>query len=346
MLSKFRDIFIILLISFFLLEGTLRLILFTDYIQLPSLQQPWRYTYSDLDDSWKLQYIFTHKKASEPNFNRHHPTLGWSQTNVTDQNPLGLQDDTKTLLNNADNRKKILFYGDSFVKGASDPEFYIPKYMNDRTPGIDIIDLGVPGYGTDQIYLLFKETYLKTKDPVIIIGFLLGDIDRSVLSFRTFQKPYLTVDTNGNLKANGTPIDENQNRYLEEHPPEIKSYVLALISKKLNLFKPDKREEKIQINSRIIESIKSLTDDHDLPLHFVIFYGINSLNRNDDWREIFLKKELKKHEISYFDTKQYLTSYSTQNKLPLTAFYIENEGHHNNLGNKIIAEALLNNLHI
>lgn len=341
MLVKIRDIIIITILSFALLEGALRLILFSDLINIPSLQQAWRYVDSDTDDSWKLQYIWG-KQWAVSSSHRIHPSLGWSQTKVTTENPLGLQDDTLEMLR-PDGRNKVLFYGDSFVKGASDPEYHIPKYMNERTPAVDIIDLGVPGYGTDQIFLLFKETYSKVKHPLIVMGVLWGDIDRTVLSFRTSQKPYLIVDSDGALITRGVPIEPDQRSYVESHPPGIKSYALSLIFTKFNLFKSNNEPRKKQVNSRIIEDTKSIADNNNIPLLYVIFYGFNNLE-NVDWRQTFLKTELEKYNIPFVDTKTFLISHAKQNNLPLSAYYVENEGHHNNLGNEVIAQAILKEL--
>lgn len=341
MVAKLRDFLLIAIVSFLLLEGVLRFVLFSDVVKIPTLQQAWRYVPADTDESWKLQYLWG-KKWGVSSADRIHPLLGWSQKNVTAQNPFGFQEDTVETLR-SDGRNKILFYGDSFVKGASDPEYHIPRYMNQQTPMVDVIDLGVPGYGTDQIYLLFKETYSKVNSPLIIVGVLLADIDRTVLSFRTAQKPYLTVDSDGKLMVNGLPIEKDQPGYVDSHPPQIISYAFSLIKTKLGLFKMDKTAAKKTINSAIIENTKAIVRRENIPLIYVIFYGIDML-KTEDWRETFLKTELDRNNIPFVDTKTALISYAKANDLPISNFYVENEGHHNNLGNQIIADRILGEL--
>ena len=73
----------------------------------------------------------------------------------------------------------ILFFGDCFVGP-------IPEIMDDELPHYSVLIYGVGGYGTDQIFLRFRREVEKfaSKNPQFLIGVLLKDMDRSLLSFR------------------------------------------------------------------------------------------------------------------------------------------------------------------
>ena len=298
------------------------------------------YLYADFfsdNDYWKFQYDWGEKFA-ETSPERIHPRLGWSQTYITEENPLGLEEETRKRMGSSNS--KILFYGDSFVKGSSDKEFQIPRYMNNHIKGTDVVDLGVAGYGTDQIYLLFKETYQTFTHPIILVGILADDdLDRTVLSVRTSQKPYFVLDPTGNLQLKGIPIEKNQKTYFRNYHLSIKSYFYALLKQKF--FQGDhKADLKKRINAKLLELFKANAAQTKSRLVFVIFYGKPSLTKTI-WQEDFLKGKLNRLGVPYIDTKAILLRYAKENQIELSSFYKVHDGHHNNLGNRVIAEDII-----
>ena len=310
---------------------------------VPQLKTPSLYadSFSD-DDYWKFQWDW---KEDGGNImlplKRLHPLLGWTQADFTKDNPLGLQEDTKKQMEST--TPKILFYGDSFVKGASDKEFYIPQYMNSKMDGLYVVDLSVGGYGPDQVYLMFKETYQKVANStkLILVGILPNDdLDRTVLSIRTSQKPYFVIDSMGNLQLKGVPIELDQKKYFRNYSVSIKSYLFSFIKQKLFEGRSYKSDMKKQINSKLLELFKVNANHAKSDLLFVIFYGKDSLTKND-WQEEFLKKKLNQLNLHYIDTKDFLLSYAQKNQLELSSFYKRGNGHHNNLGNRVITDGIV-----
>jgi hypothetical protein len=303
--------------------------------------------YSSDDDYWKLQYQWT-KKYRPVSPQRIHPILGWTQDHVTPQNRLGLAKDTLEKLI-FDGRKKILFYGNSYVAPSPDPENQISKYLGKQILNADVVNLGVAGYGTDQIFLMFKETYSKVKSPLILVGIFMEDVDRSVLSVRTSQKPFFINDENGELILQGVPVSADPDAFFKENPPKIKSYFWRLLRRKFFGFILKKKENekqilKKEINASLIKKTKKLCDERQLPLTYVLFYhwpGLETVS----WEESFLKKELSRMGIPYIDTKSVLRDYALKHNLNVKAFYDEKySGHHNRLANKIISDAILDYL--
>src|SRR5262249_8821439 len=122
------------------------------------------------------------------------------------------------------------FYGDSYVKGAADPPFELPRYLNERLDNVDVIDIGVGGYGTDQILLMFRETYSKVQRPLIIVGVFLEDVDRAILSVRTSQKPFFRMDDQQELILSGVPIVSDQDSFFSTRSLGFRSYALQALT--------------------------------------------------------------------------------------------------------------------
>ena len=338
-------IFICGAIYFLLIEFILRISLFSQYLNIDLLRQPWLYAgYSSDDDYWKLYYRLG-GEFRPPNPKAIHPLLGWSQVYITKANPLGLQTETLELMYSE--KKKILFYGDSFVRGIGALEYEIPRYMTDHFKDVAVIDLSCGGYGLDQMFLMFKLTHKKVIKPYIVFGILVeDDLDRSILSVRTGQKPYF-IANNEKLILKNVPINSDHQHYFDTHPVRIKSYLFRLIlrgfSKNIPLLKRhlEKVDEKTKINTKIIDEIYAICKQENYPLLFVLFHtNLQSVS----WQEKFLKDKFQQLQIPYIDTVDFLKEYADQYNLALLDFYVLGgigRGHHNDLGNKIISEGFL-----
>jgi hypothetical protein len=299
----------------------------------PGLYADW---FSD-DDYWKLQqhWVGLRPYAAAGSV---HPRLGWSQEKVTPENPLGLH--PRSLERLASTKPKILFYGDSFVDGSSDDEFHLPEYLNNRLDSVDVVDLSVGGYGIDQIYLLFSETVGRVARPTVLVGILVSDdLDRAVLSVRTSQKPYFVLDSVGELKLEGIPVQKDQASYFRTHPSSVRSYLLSFL--RLRLLGPDSRiERKKAIASRLLDRFSAEARRAGADLIFVLFYAEWDL-RERTWKESYLKAELGARKLPFIDTKAVILTYVERSGGVTAALYEPRGGHHNNLGNEVIGQGIL-----
>ena len=306
-------------------------------MNVSSFRAPGLYTdyYSD-DDYWKLH----HKWFKEYKLPKRwvDPLLGWSPPK-TSSNPLGIETDSPYVPDF--HRKTALFYGNSFVDGVMPTEEQIPQQLDHLLPDYAVYNYGVGGYGVDQIFLRFKKTYSAFRKPLIIFGILTTDLDRCVLTVRTAKKPYFVIEDN-KLIVRGVPIDSNLEQWLQQNPPRIKSYFLSFIIQKLRQKRLTyKQTEKKQINALIIEEIVRESRDQNLPLLFVIFYPEKEL-RKISWRELFLKAQFDRLAVPYADTKVILLRKAEQESVDISKYYHPKNGHLNELGNMVIAEALRN----
>ena len=294
--------------------------------------------YSSDDDYWKLEQRWGPRwKAASPE--RVHPLLGWSQDRVTAENPLGLSKASLRRLRSA--KPKLLFYGDSFVRGAADPGFRLPEYLDARVGRMTVVDLGVGGFGLDQTYLMFRETHPKTRGPVVLVGVFLDDLDRSALTVRSSQKPYFVADPAGRLTLAGIPVEKDQPSFFASHPASIRSFLWAFVRRTvLKRTDPGKAELKRRVNGGLLDLFQAEAGRTRTRVLFALFYGEADL-RATPWQEEFLKRELELRGLPYVDTKPLLLGHARASGAGLPSFYSSGDGHHNNLGNRVIAEGIL-----
>ncbi len=329
-------------------ELLFRIALFSDYFQVSQLRQPWRYADANLDDdSWKLAYIFsTGKKAHAQTVGQRDSKLGWVPE-VTKDNPLGLISDTPYNLDNL--KGSILFYGDSFVQGATPVNKAVPQSLDLLIPERSVLNYGVGGYGLDQIHMRFKSTVMMFPDARAIIGILTNDLDRAVLGFRTAQKPYYRIDE-GKLAIRNIPITMDSVEYVEQNPPSIRSYLFRFVLFKLRALLPElwfdallgydaKKSLKVQINRRLIQDFKEVAERLDMPICVVVFYSESELQRVS-FNEKFLVSTLQEVGMPYINTKKLLLNYVRENGGSISDLYYQDNGHPNVLGNRVIAQGI------
>jgi len=269
--------------------------------------------------------------------------LGWAPEKSL-ENPLGIiaGDPYDTVFNNT-----ILFFGDSFVQGQTPMMDKLPQLLDREISSYKVYNYGVAGYGVDQIYLRFLQTYTAFKEPIIIVGILTTDLDRSVLAIRDRPKPYFSLE-NGKLKLQGTPVNPDIQDWIKQNPVQIKSYLYAFIRQRMRLLLAGddplameyKQLEKKKINKRIIEVLINTVREDKLRLIFVLFYGKGELQKVG-WRETFLKELFSASNVPYLDTKQILLHSAATQKVDLDSYYYPGEqGHPNEAGNRVIAKAI------
>ena len=193
-----------------LLEGTARLAFMIP--QVASLRANEDYTN-------RRHWVHRHQKSGEVyyTFDIYDPSTGWRpKPNLRDVTVFGnkiLNTNSRGLRGKKDfpyikdkTRLRILILGDSFTFGdeVSDAETY-SYFLQQMLPHTEIINMGVHGYGHDQMLILFREEGVKYEPDIVILGFLPLDMPRNVLKFRDFAKPRFVLE-GGELKLTGVPV--------------------------------------------------------------------------------------------------------------------------------------------
>ncbi len=169
-------------------------------------------------------------------FYRHHPRLGWMpepgsareltgarRVHVT-HNLEGFRDRD----HGAKRRPRLLFVGDSYVWGYDvEASERFSDLLQARLAGVEVLNLGVSGYGTDQEYLLLQEA-LERYDPDWVV-LVMGPNDtldnrRNHVSGRTW-KPWFALD-GGELVPKGIPVPASLAYVQREHPILLSSFLV------------------------------------------------------------------------------------------------------------------------
>ncbi len=150
------------------------------------------------------------------------PTLGWAlRPNVrTDQvtsNSQGLRSSREYSAEPSAGIRRVLCVGDSFTFGAGLlDEQTMPARLEvalngDGPARWEVLNFGVEGYGTDQQWLYFADRGLRYEPDLVVLSFFELNLERNIMSFRDYAKPYFTL-VDGRLILHNVPVPS---------PPEV-----------------------------------------------------------------------------------------------------------------------------
>src|SRR5262249_41455967 len=132
-------------------------------------------------------------------------------------NSLGLRD----IEHERGRKPSIMFLGDSFVWGFDvEAKDRFTELLRQKMPGTDIINAGVPGYGTDQEYLLLRRIWDKLEPGVVVLMFC-SDNDRDDNSqssrYDGYLKPYLVQAADGKFAFAAQPVPKSRRAYFADN---------------------------------------------------------------------------------------------------------------------------------
>lgn len=214
-----------LLLIFFAVEVFCRVILASDAF-FYKLHGP----VQGLDDaSQRIQWVKAYQRQNlvVHNFNNYSPSRGWGVVPGLKQLPVfdgktmntnsrGLRGAKEYSYERVPGKSRVVLLGDSFTFGdeVSDHETYV-HHLERMYPNTEFINLGVSGYGHDQMLLYWKEEGVRYKPDLVILGFLYYDMERNLRKFRFYSKPKF-VSRGGRLKLVNSPVPEPERLAAEE----------------------------------------------------------------------------------------------------------------------------------
>ena len=181
------------------------------------------------DATCRWEWLKTHEGGAQiyDSFKKYDPTKGWAVIpNVTNgpfvyhkiinSNSKGLRGKVEYQYVKDVNKLRILCIGDSFTFGdeVNDNETY-PFYLQEMLPQAEVINMGVEGYGHDQVLIYLKEEGIKYKPDIIILGFKYIDSDRDMLEFYDYAKPRFKL-INNKLKLCNSPVPSPEMTLIRE----------------------------------------------------------------------------------------------------------------------------------
>jgi hypothetical protein len=160
---------------------------------------------------------------------RYDPDLGWapvpnagaeftgSRTVSVKNNSIGLRD----IEHGRGGSPRILFIGDSFTWGFDvETKDRFTELLRQRMPQADIVNAGVPGYGTDQEYLLLEKLWDTIKPDVVVLMYC-SDNDRfdntSNMRYDGYYKPYIAQAADGRWQFRGQPVPKSRRVYFADN---------------------------------------------------------------------------------------------------------------------------------
>jgi hypothetical protein len=102
---------------------------------------------------------------------------------------------------------RVALFGCSqtFGTGVADDETYGAQ-LERMLPGVEVLNFGVGGYGTDQMLLYWESVGEAFRPDVVVLAFAFYHVERNVAAFRFFAKPRFELGAGGALALTGTPV--------------------------------------------------------------------------------------------------------------------------------------------
>ncbi len=152
---------------------------------------------------------------------------------------------------------RIAVLGDSFVFGfgVQDSESF-PALLESQNKTREVLNLGVPGYGIDQIYLSYREIARQYHLDIVLIGIFPEDFWRCTRSFADsgHVRPYFSLSSKGEPVPHNVPVPPPFSINTNQFPPLLEQNPLQKILEKSVLYRLAKKPAlKLAKNMRLID---------------------------------------------------------------------------------------------
>ncbi len=157
-------------------------------------------------------------KARLPGSAAHDPLLGWVPDRDLDawvrRGAYGLGDGP--IGARTPDRRRVLFVGDSYTFGLYvEPQQAFAFRTGVLLEATETINLGVAGYGPDQMMLMYEANGASLAPDVVVLGFYVRGYFRAQSRFTFFAKPYFVADGQGGFRLEGVPVPTPETVYAQ-----------------------------------------------------------------------------------------------------------------------------------
>jgi hypothetical protein len=105
---------------------------------------------------------------------------------------------------------RVLVFGDSFVFGVGvSEEHLLTSHLQRRLgPGVEVVNMGVSGFSTDQEYLLFEDVGAALAPDLVLLFAVDNDFEGNARDFmyQAYYKPYFLPRPDGTLALRNVPV--------------------------------------------------------------------------------------------------------------------------------------------
>lgn len=272
------------------------------------------------DSFWELEFIqeYGGNRREDAKLHTSHPTRGWfpgPNRSVTCDNRTYTTNDrghrSTTPYVSRPDKYTVLIVGDSFTFGweASESDAW-PTILAKTDDRLHVLNLGVPGYGVDQMCITLEESIPEYRPQLAILAYIDDDLNRSLLSFRHYRKPRFVLEGD-KLKLTNTPIgtfQETLDELRRKHSlPSLMTYcffrehIIGIATSS-----QDRKESAFLLNERILERAVAGARKHGsdfLLVHLPSGKGINDPIHYDQGEQ-FLTHFTGGHDVAYLATRQ------------------------------------------
>ena len=287
---------------------------------------------------------------------RYDPNLGWTgladsyfpemygEGNDVSSNARGFRGRAETDVAVAPGRSRVICSGDSFTygQGVADDETWC-HLLSTLDPSRESVNLGLPGYGVDQMYLRYLEQGLELEHDVHIVAFVDGDFERMAYRDKNgYGKPVLRID-DGALVVDNVPVPRLRwsfGRAVERadlRSIELGRRVLGRLAGGEAL---DSHELAAPLAERAFTTLAGLGDERGVESLFVYLPAPSDLAEERPWR-IWVRDELKTLGLPLLDLTPALRELPAQRAV---SFFIppgsDFAGHYTEAGNEWVARQL------
>jgi len=354
-----------------LFEGALRFLLFADtaapWRMSRALRQAWRYGNTSND---QLYWVLTHqwslgeaklraggdparleelaRRDPPPGYD---PVLGWVGWSIA-PGTLAHPDEARVR-----GRRPVLLYGDSFAMCTTKPEDCFQGLLA-RSPlaaGHALVNYGVGGFGLDQIWLMLRGSLDRFREakPLVIVSLLVDDdLDRSVLSFRSWPRPRVALEGE-RLVVDPEPVPTREQYFAREGlPPAAYTWRLLAHDRRMPralgvamMREGAQRERIATLNRAILSEIASELAARELDAIWLLFFAEPSFvnPQHETWREELVCAELERLGARVLSARRAIVQDAEASGRAI-GDYFEREGvavgHYNAQGNRAVFAAI------
>jgi hypothetical protein len=210
---------------------------------------------------WVGRYLFT-DRAVFYSFDVFDPTKGWALRPglrgarqppfaPVSSNSRGVRGTAEHPPGRVPDRWRVVVLGDSFTfgEGVGDDETYPSRLQALLGSDAEVINLGVHGYGHDQMLIRLREEGLRYAPDLVLLGFHADDAPRNELRFRDYAKPRFRL-RDGALTLEGSPVPPPRRVLVREF---LRSHFLDLIVLATHRREPDPRERRALLEALLDE---------------------------------------------------------------------------------------------
>lgn len=244
--------------------------------------------------SWRLRWVTRHEKQGRIyfEFDTFSASRGWAlkpgirdlpvfQGKILNSNSRGLRGRGEHGYEKPPGVVRILVLGDSFTFGeeVSDDETYSYQ-LGAMLPGVEVLNLGVHGYGHDQMLIYLQEEGVKYQPDVVILGFIADDMERNLLGFRDYAKPRFVLEAGRPLLRN-VPVPSPE-EMLRAEPYRLKFRdLLTMLRERYRVRSGARQQQMRALTLAILDQMKAAIEAVGAKPAFAYLPTYGELTRTD-----------------------------------------------------------------